>query len=405
MRVVYEIRILDTSLNEVAQVVNPYPIDQAGNILRFSKELSDYGQCTFRISAFDDILTQYGDIIQPHHNHIRIVRNGTTVWQGAIIDNDKRNSKFIQVVAAEYEFYLSKILIKRSSTNPVTAASDGVFRIFSSGTMATAVTNIINETITRLNTTTNANSVLAGMTLGTVENPNFPPNMTDNTGAALTGAWTFSTTLQLSYDYQSVLYVLKSFGIYSYADFYLDQSLVFNFKKFVGNNRHFDVNFTFNQVDKQSQSNIIDYQLPRLGQRMANQLWGIATDTNGLILNDPESDQASITRYGFMEDVAAYADVKDKGILKARTAAELPIISTPDETNVIVILNETAAYPLGLWDIGDIVNIEIHNKGVDFVDTRRIVGATVSVHNTGREITTVQTNVPRPWQYGNSGGS
>lgn len=405
MNGVYQIEILDTSLNKIAEVLTPYPLDRSGMILRFSKELSEFGQCTFRISAYDDMLTQYGDIIQPHRNHIRLRRNGKIVWQGAIINNGKRNSAFIEVTAVEYEFYLSKILVTRSSLDPATGTADGVFRIFNSGTMATAVTAIINESIARWNTTTNTSSILSGMTIGTVENPNYPPNMVDNTGTALTGAWTFSTALPLTYDFQDVLYVLKSFGVYSYADFYIDNSLVFNFKKFVGNNRHFDVNFVFNAQHNNSQGNIVDYNLPRLGQRMANQLWGIATDNNGVILNDPESDQASITRYGLMESPAAYADVKDKGILKARTTAELPLVSTPDETNVVVVLNETAAYPLGLWDIGDIVNIDIHNKGVDFTDTRRIVGVTVAVHNTGREVTTVQTNKPLPFQYGNAGGA
>jgi hypothetical protein len=404
MKTAYQIEILNSSLQKVAEVLNPEPLDKSGMLLRFSKELSDWGQCTFRISAYDDMLTQYGDVIQPHKNHIRLRRNGQIVWAGAIIDNSKRNSQYIEVVAAEYEFYLSKVLVTRSSNDPATGTADGIFRIFNSGTMAAAVTAIINETIAKFSNSTNSASALHGMTLGTVENPNFPPNMTDNTGAALTGAWNFSTSLQLSYDFQSVLYVIKSFGIYAYADFYLDSNLVFNFKKFVGNNRSYNVNFVFNQKNNHTSSNIIDYNLPRLGQRQVNALWGIATDTNGVVLNDQESDQASTTTYGLMEGVAAYADVKDKGILKARTAAELPLVATPDETNVMVVLNETAAYPLGTWDVGDIVNINIQNKGVDFTDTRRVVGVTVQVHNTGRETTTVQTNKPLPWQYGNAGG-
>jgi len=246
---------------------------------------------------------------------------------------------------------------------------------------------------------------LHNMTLGTIENPNYPPNMTDGTGAPLTGAWNFSSTLQLSFDFQSIMYVLKAFGIYSYSDFYIDSDLKFNFKKFVGNNRSYSVNFVFNYKNNTNQTNIIDYNLPRFGQRQVNTLWGIATDTNGVILNDSESDQTSVTEYGTMEGVAAYADVKDKGILKARTAAELPLVGTPDETNVVVVLNQEAAFPIGIWDVGDIVNINIQNKGVNFVDTRRVVGVSVQVHNTGKETTIVQTNKPQAWQYGDSGAA
>ena len=397
MKVSYQIEILDKSLNKIAEVRNPLPM-RGGMVLTYSKELSDFGQCKFRVSAYDDILTQHGDIFVPHKYHVRLRRNKAVIWQGAIIENSARNNQYIEIVAAEYEFYLSKILVNRTSLDPATGTADGVFRIFNSGTMATAVTTIMNETIATLNTGTNSASILSGLTLGTIENPNYAPNMTDSTGAALTGGWTFSTSLQLTYDFQTILYVLKSFGIYSYADFYIDEDLRFNFEKFVGNDRHYDVNFVFTQHN----SNIVDYNLPRFGQRMANDVFGIATDTSGVILHKEQSDQGSITEFGLMQGTAAYADIKDNGILAARVAAELPLVSTPDETNVMVVLNETAAYPIGTWDIGDIVNISITNKGVDFDQTRRIVGTSVQVHNTGRETTVIQTNIPQQWQFASS---
>lgn len=393
----YQIEILDKSLNKIAEVLNPLPL-KSGDILTYSKELSDFGQCQFRVSAFDSILTQYGDILVPHQFHVRLRRNGVIVWQGAIIENSIRNSQFIEVVAAEYEFYLSKILVQRTSTDPATGTADGIYRIFNSGTMGSAVVAMMNETIATLNNSTNSSSILAGMTLGEIDNPNYPPNMTDSTGAALSGSWNFSTDLQLTYDFQTILYILKSFGIYSYADFYIDNDLQFNFKQFVGNDRHYDVNFVF----KKGSSNIVDYNLPRFGQRMANDIFGIATDTNGAVLHVEKSDQNSITTNGLMQGTAAYSDVKDSGILGARVAAELPLVSTPDETNAMVVLNETAAYPLGLWDIGDIVNISVVNNAVDFNQVRRVIGVSVQVDGTGRELTTAQTNVPRTWQYASS---
>jgi hypothetical protein len=397
MSLKYTIEILDKTLNKIAEIRNPQPLKD-GSILTYSKELSDFGQCKFRVSAFDQVLTQYGDILKPHQYHVRIRRNGTIVWQGAIIENSVRNSAYIEVVAAEYLFYLSKILVNRSSNNPATGTADGVFRIFNSGTMATAVTTIMNETITTL-AANGASSILSGLTIGTIENPNYAPNMTDAAGAALIGAWNFSTSLQLTYDFQTILYVLKSFGIYSYADFSIDNNLVFNFQKFIGNDRHYDVSFSFMRHN----SNIIDYNLPRFGQRMANDIYGIATDTNGVILHKEKSDQASIQTNGLMQGTAAYADIKDAGILDARVAAELPLVSSPDETNAMFVLNENASYPLGLWNIGDIVNCQVTNTAVNFKQTRRVVGATVQVDDTGRETTIVQTNIPQDWQYNNVG--
>ncbi len=70
----------------------------------------------------------------------------------------------------------------------------------------------------------------------------------------------------------------------------------------------------------------------------------------------------------------------------------------------MLTLNETAAYPLGLWDIGDLVTVNIQNNAVSFNDIRRVVGATVQVNATGREITTVQPNKPLPWQYASIAG-
>src|SRR5581483_7808192 len=238
------IEILDSDLNFVTKVQSPVPLDKGGTILQYSKELSDFGQCRFRISNYDSAFTTFGDITKPHSYHVRINRNGATVWQGAIIENSKRTKDFTEVVAVEYLWYLGKVLINRTSTDPNDPTSKvNIFRIFNSGTMADAVTEIINETIAKYQ---GSNHALADLSLGTIENPNYPPNMTDgnNPPNKLTGAWLFGngvTAPQLTYDFHSVLYVLKSFGAYTYADFNIDSGLRFNFKGFLGNDHHYDV--------------------------------------------------------------------------------------------------------------------------------------------------------------------
>lgn len=396
--VTYQIEILQYksgALTKVAEIKNPMQLGSSGNILMFTKELSEFGQCHFRISAFDPVLTQFGDVVQPHQYHVRIRRNGTIVWQGAIIENPKRTEKFIDVVAAEYEWYLSKILINRSSADPNGGGNDDIYRIFSSGGMDTAVTAIINETITNFGT----NGILGNMTVGTIQNPNYPPNMTDANGNPLTGAWAFvALTNQLQFDYQTVLYCIQQMAIYTVADFYVDSSLAFNFVKFHGRNKQNSVQFRFFQQSGQAQSNIVSYNLPRLGQQTVNHIWGVATDDTGVILHKDQPDSASITTYGLMEGVAAYNNVSNAGILSARVANELPLVSKPVTLAATVVLNETTAYPLGVWDIGDIVNLDIQNNSVVFNNNMRVVGVSVAVHNTGREFTTVQTNTPLDWQ-------
>jgi len=390
------IEILDSDLNFITKVTSPVPLNgKSGSILQYSKELSDFGQCKFRISNYDPAFSQFGDITKPHSFHVRINRNGTYVWQGAIIENSMRTKDFTEVVAVEYIWYLGKILINRSSNNPANGQADGVYRIFNSGTMASAVTTLMNETIARYSST---NHALASLSLGTIENPNYPPNITTGTGTALTGAWNFgngTTAPQLTFDFHSVLYVLQQFGAYTYADFNIDSNLQFNFKKFLGNDSHYDVNFVWGE-----QGNTYDFNITRLGQRQVNDLWGIAVDNSGAVLHEEQTDQPSIKTNGILEGVAAYADIKDQGTLNARTQAELPLISTVDASADTFVLTEKA-YPLGLFDIGDIITAKVNHTALTYDEIKRIVGISVSLHDTGRELTTVQLNTPLPWQYGN----
>lgn len=394
------IEILDKQLNKIVTIHSLVPLDSSGDIIKYSKELSDFGTCTFRISAYDTLFKTYGDIINPHQYHVRVRRNNLIVWQGAIIENTKRTKDYVEVVAAQYIFYLSRKLIHRTSADP--NGDKNIYRLFNSGTMAAAVTAIMNETIADYQ----GAHMLNGLSVGEIDNPNFPPNATttDSSGnvKTLTGGWTFANTatgqtgIELQYDFNTVLQVLKAFGAYTFADFEITNDLVFNFKKFLGNDYHYDIAFAWGE-----HGNVYDYNIPRFGQRMANSIVGIATDANGVIYQQPQSDQSSISEYGLLEEPAAYSTVETQATLNAIVAAELPLVSTPDVSAMTVTLfGNNNSYPTGTYDIGDIVTINVKNIGLDFSDIRRIVGITTVVHNTGREQVTIQTEKPQPFQYG-----
>jgi len=386
-----KVEILDKSLNKVAEIKNLYPINEDGMILRYSKELSDYGKCTFRVRSNDPVFSQYGDIFTPHAYHIRIVRDNTTVWQGAVVNNTERTKNYIEVVGIEYLYYLDKILIRRSSNNPATGDADGLYRIFSSGSMGSAVSTLITEAAADFGT----QHPLSSLTTGTINNPNYPAGFTDGTHA-LTGDWQFTTAVQLQYDFQTVYYVLKSFGIYTSTDFNIDYNLKFNFETFLGNKQN---NMVFH-YGNDTRGNIVDYNVPRLGQRMVNDLWGIATNNVGKIYHTDQSDSTSINTYGKLEDARGYTDVKDNNFLKARINQDLFFVANPDSNATTILLDERA-YPLGQYDIGDIVSVRIKDNVIDYNYKRRIVGITVNLHNTGRELTTVQLNPPREQDLGN----
>ena len=388
MSKLYQIEILNISLEKIAEVVNPYPINNQGVILKYSNELSDYGTCTFRVANEDPLFSIFGDIVIPHKYHVRIRRKGTIVWRGAIIDNPSRNKNYVEVRAAEYLFYFDK---KRVNRDAETVAGDGKnnYRLFNTGTMASAV----NSVITEMKNGFGSQHILNNMTIGTIENPNYPANFATPSGTALTGAWNFSTDVVMQFDYHTVLHVLKSFGAVSNADFDLDESLVFSFKRFYGTVR-LEMGFVYGTF-----GNIVNYDVPRYGQRMVNDYYGLATDDKGGLLRIQETDSTSISTYGLMESSTAFSDVINNNILRARLKEELGLLSTPDSAPINITLDDKT-WPIGTWGVGDIINVKIKDGIIDFNGPRRIVGITTTVHNTGKEFAYVQTNRPRDDELG-----
>lgn len=378
------VEILNSDLQKVAEIRSLYPINREGTVLRYSRELSDYGMCKFRVSTKDPIFDQFGDILVPHRYRIRIKRGQEVVWNGSIVDNTERNKNFVEVEGAEYLFYLDKILVRRDPDKPNTDEDESNFRLFDSGTMATAVSNVFSQAVTDLGIP----HPLITASVGDVENPDFPNNFINADGTPLTGPWTFSDEISLQFDYHSALYVLKAFGIYSGADFELTSDLRFNFKKLIGQ-RISGITFSYDRVG----TNIVDYNIPRYGKRMVNHLIGIAADNDGRVLHDNTAgrDSTSIETYGLLQSATAFSDVKHRNALAARIREEMRLISNPEENPINIVLNEKA-YPLGQYGLGDIVWVNIQDNVISYKKERRIIGITVNLHNTGREMVVIQTN-------------
>lgn len=387
------VEILNQSLAKIAEIRNLYPINEQGMVLRYSDELSDYGACTFRVATKDPVLTHYGDILVPHKYHIRIMRGKTKVWQGAITDNTERNKNYIEVKGSQYEFYFDKMLVRRDTSAPADAdtSTDSWknYRTFSTGTMASAVQTIIQNAATDFG----SEHILGAMTVGDIENPDYPDGFADAGGLALTGEWNFSDFITLRFDYHTVQYVLSAFGMYTNADYEIDENLAVNFKKFLGNKQS-GITFEYGTF-----GNIVDYNLPRLGARMVNSLWGIGADEDGTILHANVRDEASIQEYGLLQGPDAFADVKTQNELKKRMIESLQYTKTPEDSPVNVLLNEKS-YPLGQFGVGDIVTVKVTDHNISFNKPRRVVGITVNLHNTGREMITVQTNKVRDADLG-----
>lgn len=379
----YTIEILDKNLNKVAEVQNPYPLNNGGDILVFSSELSNYGSCRFRVATKDPILDTYGDIFVPHQYHVRIRRYAEIVWQGAIVDNPRRNKSFIEVRAYEYLFYFDKKLVRRDAEVTVGDGRNN-YRVFKTGTMASAVNSIITEMIAD----SGDNHILSNITIGTIDNPNYPNNMVSASGTQLTGAWNFSEYVAMQFDYHSILHVLKSFGAVSNADFEITNDLVFNFRNNIGSVRS-DLSFTYG-----THGNIQNYDVPRYGSRMINRYYGIATNEKGALLRYDDTDSTSLNTYGLLESATAYADVINDNVLRSRIKEEMNLLKDPDAAPINLVISKNV-YGFGVVNVGDIINVRINDGLIDFNEPRTMVAISLVLHNTGSERLSLQTNKPR----------
>lgn len=379
------VKILNKSLEIVTEVKALYPLNKQGTVLRYSDELSDWGFATFRISTQDPMLARYGDVLNPLEYNVHIYEGEAVVWRGIIVDNPERNRNFIEVKAAQYEFLLDKVLISRDQDKPDTDEDESNFKVYNSGTMASNVQTIVTNALAKWG----AAHPLSGLTIGTIDNPDYPVGTSDQNGAAVTGGWTFTDFISAQFDYHSAYYVLKSFGIYAKCDFEITEDLVFNFKKFIGN-KNSGVTFVYG-----TQGNIVDYNFPRLGTRVSNDTWGICADDEGKVFHYELLDTDSRATYGLFEDAAAFSDVKSKNLLQTRVREHQEFTKTPEVTPISIVVDEKS-FPYGEYHMGDIVTIQVKDHIIDYNQPRRIVGITTTVHDTGRVLRTIQTNAVRP---------
>lgn len=374
----YQVDILDRSLNYKATIRNLPVLDNQKHFLDYGHVLSGIGKCKFRIGTKDPLLASEGNILTPFKYHVRVKRFGVTVWQGVIVKNPRRNRRFIEVEARSYLYLLDRINIRH---DPADGSGGENYRTFKSGTLAAAITALLSEAKADMG------APLSSLTIGTIDNPNFPADFKDATGAALTGPWTFSNNFQIKFDYRSVFYVIQMLATYGNFDFEVTDDMVFNFKSYIGNKQP-QLVFTYGEF-----GNLEDYDAPLDGDQMANFLQGIAANTDNTILHADQSDQASINEYGRIMGTAAYGDVKNINLLNSRLRQELAQVKTPDPE--LHLVPNDRAYPLGQYKIGDTVSAKITDGIISVDSARRLVGDDIKVGLTGKEDIRLVTNKPR----------
>lgn len=378
----YQVDVLDRNLNYKATLRNLAALDGQKHFLEYGHVLSGIGTAKLRIGTKDPILSSEGNILEPFKYHIRIKRGGKKVWQGPIVKNPRRNSRFIEIEPRTYLYLLDRINIRH---DPADGNGGENYRTFKSGTLAAAITTLLSEAKADMG------APLANLTIGTIDNPNFPPDFKDSTGGALTGPWTFSSNFQLKFDYRSVFYVIQMFATYGNFDFEITDDMVFNFKSYIGNKQpQLVFSYSRNQPER---NNLDDYDAPLDGDQMANFLQGIAANTDNTILHADQSDQASIAEYGKIMGTAAYGDVKNINLLNSRLRQELAQVKTPNPE--LHLVPNDRAYPLGQYALGDTVTAKISDGIISVDSPRRVIGTNIKVHVTGAEDIRLITNKPK----------
>lgn len=382
----YRVQIYDANQNFVAQIRNLATFDKQATFLEYGQQLSHWGVAKFRVGTKDPLFktTQAGDLMKPFANHVKIFKgSGTTpVWQGVIVKNPSRTKYYVDVEARTYEYLLDKVLITHDENDTKYPDDKNNFKHFDSGTMSAAITQLISDAKAAAGSTSFINSITAG----TIVNPNFPQGFTDINGNAIGGqAWDFSK-LPIKFNYNSVLYVLNAFGIYAKCDFSIDNSLKLNFQTLAGGNK-LGLTFTYGLTGQ-----IDDYNIPYDGTKQVNELTGLAANDNGDVLSSVQPNSASIAKYGKLQGVAAYGDIKAQAYLDARTREEVvQLADTPAE--IQLMLNDKA-YPIGVWGVGDIVTVIVNDAVNQFNAPRQIVSYKVVAKNNGEEQIKLVTNIP-----------
>jgi len=358
---VYELWVCNSSGAKIARVKNLVHLQKnSTNVLEFSDYLSSWGSLKFRVQTKDPIASQ--GYFDPYKYHVKLYRNQKLVWAGIIVNNPSRNHNFIEVEAYTYEWLFTRIPIATPSTDKE--------RVFNTGTMATAVTTVFNEGKAI------SSSPISTYTLGDIDNPNYPWNGQP---------WNFTDVYVMNFYYNDLFTVLSSFADVTNADFEVTPDKVFNFKSRIGSDR-LDIVLKYGKS-----GNVDDYDSPLDGGGYTNDMLILSrNETGAAVIKNEQSSADQFPTYGRLwstvsldEEIAQdILNSKSKNIYKA--SAEL-------DNQVNMTLNDKAL-PIGTYQLGDRITVQIDDGPVQFNHVRRVVGWRVNVTDTMVERATIITN-------------
>ena len=351
----------DSSGNKLAYIKNFYSLTKEGKVLEYSDFLSSYGELRFRIQTKDPVASQ--GVLNPYQNHIKLYRDNALVWAGVVISLPERNHTYIEVVAKTYAYLFTKVQVAHTSTTPD-------YREFKTGTMATAITTLFNEgkAVT--------SSPIVGYTLGTVDNPNYPWSTT---------AWTFTDAFSMRFEYANLFSVINSFADITNADWTVSMDKVFTFRTLIGRDRP-DISFRYGKG-----GNVENYNSPLDGEKYVNDFIVASLDKSGAkIIKWNGTDTSTYATHGRLFGAALINENLDQNFLNEKGKAIFGLNKRLD-SEVSVMLN-SKALPMGVYDLGDTVKINISDGPIEVNQSCRIVGWRVSIDDVADEKITLWFN-------------
>jgi len=266
------------------------------------------------------------------------------------------------VTAHTMEFLLSKVQVANDAGKDLRTQT---------GTMSSMITTLMNEGISR------GNSPIAGVTLGTIDNPVYPWDGTT--------PWTFSDVYQFKLVYSNLFSAINTFSDVTRADWNIDYNGVFNFKQQIGADRT-DVAFKYGKG-----GNVVAFDSPLDGSNMVNDFMLIAQSQDGSnLVKSPKNDTSTYSLYGDLWGVKGISDMISQNFSDQK-AQHIFNLNKSFDTQLFLDLAGNAM-PVGSWDLGDKVNVDIQDGPISFNKKVRIIGWKTTVSDLGVERTQLITN-------------
>lgn len=302
--------------------------------LQYKKTLGEVGDASFTIDINNSKVTTLN---LQNYNRMEISVDGVVEWVGYIIKKDI-SFTVVQIRCLELIGILKKRLVPSAYTL--------------SGNVSTAVDTLLAQI-----------------------------NGDDDTGITL-GATDLTDSVNMTFERQDALAVLKSLADSVGAQFRLNSDRTIDFLSSVGQDLSASVLFTY-RTTQPSQANILKFDVSDDGDSIVSRSIGKSD-----ALSSTQDDAPLQTKYGVIEQFNNFRVANTQGNLDDLTADKnMDSLFSPSLDLAPTVEDN--------FEIGDIVSIKIKNKLVDIDNTFQVLEKSVKIVNNQKSISVKINEIPK----------